>query len=220
MGSDQGLRECLGRADCFFVFDRRERQIKHLRVIKGDLPIAAIERLESPIGGSVWVCAVTDCAGLSGRSLVLGKTRYTRLLDRFFLPDVPDPRVSVALFELCASVYDDIIERQRNIGTIRRLFELAAYHVARPNMKVLDFGCGTGLASDVLSVASLGPIRAMELYGTDASPAMLEHAKRRGMNTLSLGEWISLDGECFNVILAAYVLHYGVSDRDIRTICR
>jgi len=98
-------------------------------------------------------------------------------------------------------VYDRVIEPMN--GPLRR--------VARrqvdppPGAVVLDVGCGTGAA--LAEYAAEG----FEVLGTDASPSMLEQARRRLRHAADLrpadGPAIPFDDGCADLVLVSLLLH-------------
>jgi ubiquinone/menaquinone biosynthesis C-methylase UbiE len=150
------------------------------------------------------------------RIIVAGGVVYTRLVDRFYLPEDPGPELSSALFNIIAVDYDRLTKFELNRATAQRLLEelrLGGAGVRR----ILDFGCGTGVA--VLTTAVCQGC-GMDIVGTDASPAMLEIASERGEQTMALAEWRGLPDAAFDGAIAAFVLHYGIPVHDLIHIAR
>ena len=85
---------------------------------------------------------------------------------------------------------------------------LAARHIPDTGARILDAGCGTGMMATPLQMIGYSNI-----VGLDASPGMLEIARRKGCYTelheLLLGEKIDLPDDSFDAILAAGVLAHG-----------
>jgi SAM-dependent methyltransferase len=124
-------------------------------------------------------------------------------LDRFHLLTPPHAagRADLvrAFFDWLARDYDRVTDVDRNAENIRALRELLHDHGVAEGARVLDFGCGTGLAARVLDGA--------EVIGFDQSATMRAIAAREsgpvwGPQELALQEGESLDGG-----FASYVLH-------------
>jgi len=77
---------------------------------------------------------------------------------------------------------------------------------AAPEGRVLDLGCGTGLAGEAMRG------RAAWLEGVDLSPAMVERARRKGIyDRLEVGEAVAALGDArdrFDIVVAADVVVY------------
>lgn len=144
------------------------------------------------------------------KNLSIGdRARYVRLMDRCYVPDAPDPTVVSALFDLIADFYDELIHDITNLDTARTLLS-AVLETELPSPRILDFGCGTGLASKALSDLGLNA----DIIGTDISTEMLRHAAKRGETVLTIEEWRT-DRSTYDGVIACFVLHYGVPDLDL-----
>jgi len=113
------------------------------------------------------------------KSFSVGDQEFRRLLDRFYLPAVPDSALSVALFDLCADEYERLVDVKRNVSNIHNLLRVAllAWQGSADPVRILDFGCGTGLSLVALHSFEYTSVRRIELTGMDRSPA---HASDRG----------------------------------------
>ncbi len=85
---------------------------------------------------------------------------------------------------------------------------LFARHVPRDAGPVLDAGCGTGLAGDLLTVLGYG-----DLTGIDLTPAMLDRARARGIYArlapAELGRPLDLPTDGFAATIASGVFTEG-----------
>lgn len=135
-----------------------------------------------------------------------------RLMDRFYLPAVRDDAVIAPMFDMIAGIYDSLTDRRLNLASASRLL-LAALADAGPNPRILDFGCGTGIAFDALAALAT-PAR---LLGVDLSDAMLARAAGRGLAALPIAAW-RLDPPPVDGAIANFVLHYGVPAADLSRI--
>jgi SAM-dependent methyltransferase len=109
---------------------------------------------------------------------------------------------TTAFFGFIASIYGGIIDEERNLGNIRQLMSRTLTELpTEPAPRLLDYGCGTGL--------SLGVARELnvELFGTDASRAMREQARARGLNCLSPRTVARMAPNSFDGAFASYVVH-------------
>ena len=125
-----------------------------------------------------------------------------RLLDRYYLVTSADSadrdRVIQVFCTAISSGYEGAVHVERNIENIRRLVEyLERCGLPTDRPRVLDFGCGPGLALQVETAWT--PI------GFDQSVAMRNRARAAGMMVLDERELVS--AEEFHGVFASYVLH-------------
>lgn len=112
------------------------------------------------------------------------------------------------LFDGFAERYDDHMVRRLRYRGPDRLKELleATGPLEPAGLDILDLGCGTGLAGEVLKP------HAHRLEGIDLSPAMVEKARERGVyDALAVADMVtalSRPGTAWDLIVAADALVY------------
>jgi predicted TPR repeat methyltransferase len=108
------------------------------------------------------------------------------------------------LFDQFSADYDARMIGQLAYAAPQILGDLADLVMpGRANLRVLDLGCGTGLAGAVFKS------RAARLDGIDLSPAMIEKARARGIyDSLEVGDIEAARAERYDLILAADTLVY------------
>lgn len=111
------------------------------------------------------------------------------------------------LFDQFSADYDARMIGQLSYAAPQILLDLASMVMpGREDLRVLDLGCGTGLAGAVFK-----PLAAT-LDGVDLSPAMIEKAKARGIyDGLTVGDLeraLAATGPAYDLILAADTLVY------------
>jgi predicted TPR repeat methyltransferase len=115
-------------------------------------------------------------------------------------------------FDYIANQYESLIDISRNLANIDTLLELLSHEIGGlVDKRIIDFGCGTGLASRRLRGA------AAEFTGVDQSPHMRDIAMHRGMKvvpTNDLASWTSY----FDGAIASYVLHLLSDDEALRSL--
>jgi predicted TPR repeat methyltransferase len=170
---------------------------------------------------TVWIGEFERAATVP-KSFSVCDQEFRRLLDRFYLPAVPDPVLSVALFDLCAEAYERLVDVTRNVANIHNLLRVAlvAWQGEFEPVRVLDFGCGTGLSVAALQSFISGSARRIQLTGTDGSAHMLQIAARRGLPVLAKADWASLPAGTYDAVIASYVFHLGISQDDCDLIAK
>lgn len=196
------------------LIDRRK--LSTARSLPEDLRFVATIELDRAEGVVASLVRASDGGDLPvrGPANAIGPGAHIRLLDRFYLPAVRDSGVVAPLFDLAADLYDEITDQQLN-RRVARLLLRAVLPNDIPHATILDFGCGTGIGALALSDLSTSSC----LVGVDLSESMLRHAAKRGMETMRIQDWRSspptVDGA-----IAAFVLHYGVSQIDLRILAQ
>jgi SAM-dependent methyltransferase len=202
-----------------YIIDRRRRSIdlahREVAPVESVAECAVSEKL------TVWI-GEFERGAVIPKSFSVGDQEFRRLLDRFHLPAVPDSALSVALFDLCANAYDRIVDVKRNVSNIHNLLRvaLAAGPRSADLIKVLDFGCGTGLSFVALQSFESKSAGRIQVTGMDRSPHMLQIAARRGLPILAAADWTHLLPATFDAVIASYVIHLGLSQDDCRTIAK
>ena len=97
-----------------------------------------------------------------------------RLLERAYA--LQSDTESRALYRDWAETYDQTMLDGLNYQSPRLVADLLAEHLPQRSAPVLDIGCGTGLAGQVLAGHGFGAID-----GLDVSPEMMQVAARRGV---------------------------------------
>lgn len=128
-------------------------------------------------------------------------------LGRGEAPEAAPPAYVATLFDQTAERFDDILVDQLGYAVPLMLAELLSRHGIRRAARLLDLGCGTGLAGE-----SLAPLGAAAT-GVDLSEGMLAEADARGgYEALYVGEAAAFlegwDGAPFDLIVATDMLPY------------
>jgi SAM-dependent methyltransferase len=202
-----------------YIIDRRRRSIDiaHNAVA----PIVSVAECVVSEEFTVWI-GEFERAAVVPKSFSVGNQEFRRLLDCFHLPAVPDSALSVALFDLCADAYERLVDVTRNVSNIHNLLRVAIATLtleAEP-VRVLDFGCGTGLSVVALQSFVSSFAGRIQLAGTDRSLHMLEIAARRRLPVLAVADLDANNKRVFDAVVASYVIHLGLSQDDCNLIAK
>jgi predicted TPR repeat methyltransferase len=118
-----------------------------------------------------------------------------------------DPGYVRHLFDQFSADYDQRMRQHLRYAAPEILLGLAAMVMpGRQDLRILDLGCGTGLAGEVFK-----PLAA-RLDGVDLAPAMLDKARARGLYddlaVADLESALAAKGPSYDLILAADTLVY------------
>lgn len=101
-------------------------------------------------------------------------------------------------FEYISPVYENIIEKERNIENIYNLYSILKENAGLDKKsKILDFACGTGISKTV--------IKNVMLTGTDSSRSMLQLANAKGLKTRSL-QTLKKKNNYYDAAFSSYAL--------------
>jgi len=207
-----------GRAG--LIVDRRERHLEAAALAAG-LVLSRVWATETDAAGSrVCLGLLTSPHRARGlpRTIDLSDVSYTRRVDHFYLPAAGDSAVTATLFNVISSIYDDMISRNINLSMAETLLRVVAGSAGSGAKKILDYGCGTGLAFEACK--RLGFAGTVALVGTDISQGMLERAQERGERVIPYVEWQMLSPSIWDGTISAFTLHYGLATDDLARIAR
>lgn len=174
--------------------------------------------IPSPLGGSVKMITVEGLGDhLHGFSW--GTMHFVRRLDLFYVPDPPDVFIDTAFCDHIAREYGSMIDQEGNLRNIKKLLSTGLELLPNRDRRqplILDFGCGIGLTLRAVSELQLN--YQVRIIGTDASTKMIAQARQAGMEVLSLEDWFSYPPQSFDSIIASFVLHFGISEKELKAI--
>lgn len=150
------------------------------------------------------------------RRIIIADTAYMRVMDRYFIPEHHCEKMTAFLFGAIADDYDSVIDAARNVGCWRMLIDVGTTYLGRPPRKCLDFGCGTG--SGLIAWEQKNLPASSQLFGTDICGKMLSKAAKRGMVTIPFSSWENCREATYDLAVACYVMHYGVSPEHMAVV--
>lgn len=154
-----------------------------------------------------------------GRPIVkIGKNVYYRFMNFIYLPQPPESLDIEQVKKICdlrLEYFDELVDRELNKYVVTSIADCvkAKFAYNAPQMKGLDFGCGSGLSTELL----LDCLPQMDLIGVDISEKAVSSSKEQGINAVLTipGERLSFEAETFDIIFAVFVMHFNI---DIATL--
>ena len=170
--------------------------------------------LATPFGEVIVCCASLDSV-IAPYELQIGSAVYVRLLDQFYLPEQHDAATTDAFFTHIADDYDGLVYAERNISNLVNLLREIGKRSGPGPLRILDFGCGTGLSS--VAVKRIDDITtSISMFGFDRCARMREIARRRGLQVFPAVTCVDLqnsgEAQLFDGVVASYVFHFGIDD--------
>ena len=149
--------------------------------------------------------------------------QFTRRCERFYTPTQARPGQVEAFFDLISTKYEDSIEMALNLAVIHRMVQRAtdfSSTQALAQINLLDYGCGTGLASFEVQRRRVPPT--ISLFGCDLSERMVAIARDRTFATVEKAAYAhtSFADGLFDVIISCFVAHYFLDVQPLREMLR
>jgi SAM-dependent methyltransferase len=168
--------------------------------------------------GDIVAFDITDDSAALTHLRPLADDDLPRIMDHFYLwtpRGAPQGRQILldALFEILADTFDQVVHREQNLNNIHVLCGLIKNHFGVLEQKrILDFGCGPGLAVEVSRVIGA------DVVGYDRCIHMRSAAINNGLQVLTPEQFISISSGTFDAAFASYVFHLGPSGEDLRRL--
>jgi len=146
--------------------------------------------------------------------LRLGLAGFCRLFENFCFRINNDSkdreRILGDFFSYLANDYDEHTHGEQNVRCYDFLLDFARDLHLVDSPRVLDYGCGTGtvLSSRITETAA-------SIIGFDISDKIEQIAAARGLMVWNEEALLQCPNEHFDLIVAAYVLHYGISENRV-----
>ena len=165
--------------------------------------LAALSRLEEA------VAAYDRALALDSQMEAARDNRFYALLSLRKVDRISDFAVRAA-FDNAAPRYDETVLQELDYRGHIQLRALAErlFGPLVPPWRILDLGCGTGLAGECFKDAAKGG----RLDGVDISPVMIAEAERRGIYdqlvVADIETFLASPGACYQLILSADAMVY------------
>jgi 2-polyprenyl-3-methyl-5-hydroxy-6-metoxy-1,4-benzoquinol methylase len=133
-----------------------------------------------------------------------------RYFDRYYLllpKNVTKRQETIdSFFSFIANKYESLIDVERNIENINILLDILNNYISPiANKSILDFGCGTGLSSRLMSKWNIN------IIGVDSCAIMRKISKSNGLNVISINDLAAQSENIYDGAFASYVLHLSPS---------
>lgn len=110
-------------------------------------------------------------------------------------------------------LFESMIDVEHNVLCIKRLYEHIQKRIrVTEKTRILDFGCGSGLALNLDAEC--------ELIGYEPNEKMRVQAVKKGMKVLDAHQIYLVPDYDVDAVFASYVFHMGLDDSDVEILSR
>jgi len=142
---------------------------------------------------------------------------YFRFMNFIYLPQPPESLTAERVKKICdvrLEFFDQLVNYQLNSSVVDVITGCVAAKHANPpsSLKALDFGCGSGLSSQLL----LDRIPNLDLTGVDISEKAIARFQQEQKNKnikaalTRVGERLPFETGAFDLVFAIFVMHFNI----------
>ena len=138
---------------------------------------------------------------------------YFRFMNYIFLPQPPESLTTEQVKRICdvrLEYFDDLVNYKHNSSVVDSITNCveAKLSIPLPSLKALDFGCGSGLSSQML----LKRIPNMDLVGVDISEKAISICQKQNIRAqiIASGRPMPFETEVFDIVFAVFVMHFSI----------
>ncbi len=152
----------------------------------------------------------------------IGNELYFRFMNFIYLPQPPESLTPEQVKKICdvrLEYFDELVNYQLNSSVVDIITDcvVAKYSNPVPLLKALDFGCGSGLSSQML----LNRMPNLDLIGVDISEKAISRCQEQSIKAklTELGERLPFDTAEFDIVFAVFVMHFNINIPRCHTEC-
>jgi SAM-dependent methyltransferase len=143
---------------------------------------------------------------------------FFRFMNYIFLPQPPESLTTEQVRRICdvrLEYFDELVNYHLNSSVVDSITDcvMARQSIPVTSLKALDFGCGSGLSSQML----LNRMPNLDLIGVDISEKAISRCQEQNIKAelTALGKALPFGTADFDVIFAVFVMHFNV---DMQTL--
>lgn len=147
----------------------------------------------------------------------VGKEHYIEYLDAYLII-LPSNYTLQAIiwndfYTYYGDIYESIIDVNNNIKCIAELYSYIQCEIhVRKTTNILDYGCGSGLSTEIISNCNL--------MGYEPNEKMRRQAADKGLEVFNTQQLKILPEGYIDAVFSSYVFHMGISDENIEMLSR
>jgi SAM-dependent methyltransferase len=163
--------------------------------------------------GEFYVCSRFTEDAIGPSVIRIDGWTYYRFMDFIYLPYPPEKLSSEQVIEVCdlrLEYLGGLVDFKFNNCIVSAMVEHARLNMANitAQVKALDFGCGSGLSSQLI----LRHMPNLELVGVDISEKAVLHCQKQGLTAFLTypGTPLPFEVETFDLIFTVFVMHFHI----------
>lgn len=172
------------------------------------------------------------------KKLNINKHDFARFFDRYYFKDKLTEKEIQFIFDYIAPTYEEDIDRNMNLDVNKKLiesiasFDLPSSHGQSEQVKILDYGVGTGICADAKPDVENDKYDNWRIVGLDISNEMVKEAQKRRrsqnpksilLETRQIKNGISyphLPDKSFDAAMACFTVQYFIDSQPYKEIYR
>lgn len=168
--------------------------------------------------GDFYICKDFTEDEIGPKVAYIGENVYYRFMNFVYLPQPPESLSVEKVVELC-DLRLELMDKLVDSGINKRIVAKAATSIVSHSSKslseiyVLDFGCGSGYSSILLSDALIKNTTAqIKIEGVDISKKAIDSCVKQGLDARLTypNQRLPFDDAAFDLIFAIFVMHFNV----------
>lgn len=170
-----------------------------------------------------YICSKFTQDAVGPRVALIGENVYYRFLNFLYIPQPPESLTPEQIIEICdlrLDHFDELVNIQLNREVVALIANKSKCDFLNFDVpiKALDFGCGSGLSSQLL----LDYLPSLEITGVDISEKAAQMCHQKGLTAIHTfpDKPLPFSEESFDVIFAIFVMHFQIDISTLVELCR
>ncbi len=163
--------------------------------------------------GDFYICSHFTKEFVGTPTIIIEGKTYYRFMKFIYLPQPPEELHTEQVIQVCdlrLNYMEKLVDVKFNSYTMETIADCIRTILTdmNPRLKTLDFGCGSGLSSQLL----LKYLPNLDIMGIDASKKAIRYCHEQDLSVMhtSPGGPFPFETASFDLIFAAFVMHFNI----------